>query len=75
LDDVPTIPTIDLDRARELLKAAAVLAPSGGPIALLLAEALAALEPRATGNRRAAAASSATMNDRVSDPVLRHCLT
>jgi hypothetical protein len=40
--------SIDVDRVRDLIAAAAALAPSGAPCAVLLGEALKALEPRAT---------------------------
>jgi hypothetical protein len=48
-DDSPD-DSIDVGRVRELVAAAAALTPTGGPLGVLLAEAIKRLEPSAPNN-------------------------
>jgi hypothetical protein len=51
---------IDVARVRDLIAAAAALTPTGGPLGVLLGEALKALEPRARAPEHGAVAASAS---------------
>jgi hypothetical protein len=52
--------SIDIARVRDLIAAAAALTPAGGPLGVLLGEALKAIEPRARAPEHGAVAASAS---------------